>query len=172
MTIAPVIETDRLILRPNRAEDFDAYAAFYATERARLRGGVKTRAQAWIQFAAEIGHWSLRGYGFWAVEDKATGAYCGQVGLWNPEGWAEPEIGWLMMEGFEGKGYAHEAALRARAYAYDTLGWTRAASCISEGNDRSIRLAERLGATLDRRFPRDGMPDHLVYIHPAPEALQ
>ena len=172
MTVAPVIETERLILRPNRAEDFDAYAAFYATDRARLRGGVKTRAQAWIQFAAEIGHWSLRGYGFWAVENKAAGAYCGQVGLWNPEGWAEPEIGWLMMEGFEGKGYAHEAALRARAYAYDTLGWTRAASCISEGNDRSIRLAERMGATFDRRFPRDGMPDHLVYIHPAPEALQ
>lgn len=172
MTVAPVIETERLILRPNRPEDFDAYAAFYATDRARLRGGVKTRAQAWIQFAAEIGHWSLRGYGFWAVEDKATGAYCGQVGLWNPEGWAEPEIGWLMMEGFEGKGYAHEAALRARAYAYNTLGWTRAASCISEGNDRSIRLAERMGATFDRRFPRDGMPDHLVYIHPAPEALQ
>lgn len=172
MTVAPVIETERLILRPNRPEDFDAYAAFYATDRARLRGGVKTRAQAWIQFAAEIGHWSLRGYGFWAVENKAAGAYCGQVGLWNPEGWAEPEIGWLMMEGFEGKGYAHEAALRARAYAYDTLGWTRAASCISEGNDRSIRLAERMGATFDRRFPRDGMPDHLVYIHPAPEALQ
>ena len=172
MTVAPVIETERLILRPNRPEDFDAYAAFYATDRARLRGGVKTRAQAWIQFAAEIGHWSLRGYGFWAVENKAAGAYCGQVGLWNPEGWAEPEIGWLMMEGFEGKGYAHEAALRARAYAYNTLGWTRAASCISEGNDRSIRLAERMGATFDRRFPRDGMPDHLVYIHPAPEALQ
>ena len=172
MTVAPVIETERLILRPNRPEDFDAYAAFYATDRARLRGGVKTRAQAWIQFAAEIGHWSLRGYGFWAVENKAAGAYCGQVGLWNPEGWAEPEIGWLMMEGFEGKGYAHEAALRARAYAYDTLGWTRAASCISEGNDRSIRLAERMGATFDRRFPRDGMPDHLVYIQPAPETLQ
>ena len=172
MTVAPVIETERLILRPNRPEDFDAYAAFYATDRARLRGGVKTRAQAWIQFAAEIGHWSLRGYGFWAVENKAAGAYCGQVGLWNPEGWAEPEIGWLMMEGFEGKGYAHESALRARAYAYNTLGWTRAASCISEGNDRSIRLAERMGATFDRRFPRDGMPDHLVYIHPAPETLQ
>ncbi len=56
-----------------------------------------------IQFSAEIGHWTLRGYGFWAVEETASGAYCGQVGLWNPEGWAEAEIGWLMMEGFEGK---------------------------------------------------------------------
>ncbi|MEM8752318.1 MAG: GNAT family N-acetyltransferase, partial [Pseudomonadota bacterium] len=106
MTVAPVICTERLTLRPNRPEDFEAYAAFYASDRALLRGGIKSRADAWIQFAAEIGHWSLRGYGFWAVEETASGAYCGQVGLWNPEGWAAPEVGWLMMEGFEGKGYA------------------------------------------------------------------
>ena len=172
MTVAPVIQTQRLTLRPNRAEDFEPFAAFYATPRADMRGGRMTRAQAWRQFAAEIGHWTLRGYGFWAVDETATGAYCGQVGLWYPEGWAEPEIGWLMMEGFEGKGYAYEAALRARTYAYDTLGWTRAASCISDGNDRSIRLAERMGATFDRRFPREGMVDHLVYLHSGPEAPQ
>lgn len=172
MTDAPVISTERLTLRPNRPADFEAYAAFYATDRANLRGGQKTRAQAWIQFSAEIGHWTLRGYGFWAVEEASSGAYCGQVGLWNPEGWAEAEIGWLMMEGFEGKGYAYEAAMRARTYAYDTLGWTHAASCISEGNERSIRLAERMGAAFDRRFPRDGMVDHLVYVHPAPEACK
>ncbi len=168
----PVIETERLILRPNREADFEHYAAFYASERARLRGGLKTRPQAWIQFAAEIGHWALRGYGFWAVEEKATGAYCGQVGLWNPEGWAAPEIGWLVVEHAEGRGVAYEAALRARDYAYRILGWREAASCISEGNDRSIRLAERMGARFDRRFPREGMPDHLVYLHPALEALQ
>ncbi|MGB0506214.1 MAG: GNAT family N-acetyltransferase [Pikeienuella sp.] len=168
MTIAPTIETERLILRPNRAEDFEAYAAFYATERATLRGGVKSRDEAWVQFAAEIGHWTLRGYGFWAVEEKATGAYVGQVGCYYPEGWAQPEIGWLMMAGFEGKGYAYEAALCARAYAYDVLGWEQAASCISVGNDRSIRLAERMGAVLDRMHPRDGKPDQYVYIHPAP----
>lgn len=166
----PTLRTERLILRPNRAEDFEPYAAFYASDRARLRGGVKTRAEAWIQFAAEIGHWSLRGYGFWAVEEAATGAYCGQVGLWNPEGWAQPEVGWMLVEAAEGKGYAAEAARRARAYAYDTLGWTEAASCISEGNDRSIRLAERLGARFDRRHRRKGLPDHLVYLHPGPEA--
>ena len=172
MTVAPVITTDRLTMRPNRPADFEPYAAFYATPRADMRGGRKNRAEAWRQFAAEIGHWTLRGYGFWAVEEAATGAYCGQVGLWYPEGWAEPEVGWLMIERFEGKGFAYEAALRARAYAYETLGWRRVASCISDGNDRSIRLAERMGATFDRRFPREGMVDHLVYVHPAPETLQ
>ncbi len=168
----PVIETARLILRPNRPGDFEHYAAFYATDRAKLRGGIKTRAQAWIQFAAEIGHWPLRGFGFWAVEETATGAYCGQVGLWNPEGWAAPEVGWLVVGEAEGKGIAYEAALRARAYAYETLGWDVVSSCISEGNERSIRLAERMGARFDRRFPREGLPDHLVYVHPAPEAAQ
>ena len=168
----PVIETERLILRPNRPADFEPYAAFYATDRARLRGGMRTRAQAWIQFAAEIGHWALRGYGFWAVEEKATGLYCGQVGLWNPEGWAAPEVGWLVVEEAEGRGIAYEAALRARDYAYRTLRWDVVSSCISEGNDRSIRLAERLGARFDRRVSRDGLPDHLVYVHPGPEAAQ
>lgn len=172
MTTPPVIRTERLTLRPNRPEDFDAYAAFYASDRARLRGGVKSREEAWIQFAAEIGHWTLRGYGFWAVEETSSGAYCGQVGLWNPEGWAAPEVGWLMVDGFEGRGYAHEAALRARRYAHETLGWTEVASCISDGNDRSIRLAERMGARLARRTARDGRPDHLVYVHPAPEAAR
>lgn len=168
----PTIETARLILRPNRAEDFEPFAAFYATERSLLRGGRLDRAAAWRQFACEIGHWALRGYGFWGVEEKATGAYCGQVGLWNPEGWAEPEVGWMLVEQAEGRGFAYEAAMRARAYAYDALGWTRAASCISEGNDRSIALAERMGATLDYRHRRPGQSDHLVYVHPSPETLQ
>lgn len=168
----PVIETERLILRPNRAEDFEHYAAFYASDRALLRGGIKTRAQAWIQFAAEIGHWTLRGFGFWAVEEKATGAYCGQVGLWHPEEWAAPEVGWMVIETAEGRGIAYEAALRSRSYAYETLGWEVVSSCISVGNERSIRLAERLGARFDRIHPRVGLPDHLVYVHPQPEALQ
>ena len=123
-----------------------------------------------MEFAAEIGHWFLRGYGFWAVDEKATGAYCGLVGLWNPEGWPAPEVGWLLWEQHEGKGIAREAAMRARAYAFETLGWPQVASCISDGNIRSIRLAERLGAKVDRRVPRPGRPDFLVYIHPVPRA--
>lgn len=167
----PVLETERLILRANRPEDFEPYAAFYASDRAALRGGQQSRDEAFMLFAAEIGHWQIRGYGFWAVEERATGLYCGQVGLWNPEGWPEPEVGWLVVPEAEGRGIAHEAALVSRAYAYDTLGWTRIASCIADGNTRSIRLAERMGARLERRTPRPGRPDHLLYIHPSPEEL-
>ena len=167
----PILTTERLLLRPNRMEDFEAYAAFYATDRATYRGGIKSKIEAFLMFSAEIGHWYLRGYGFWAIEEKATGTYCGQVGLWNPEGWPAPEVGWLLMNGFEGRGYAYEAAVRARAYAYDTLGWSEIASCIFEGNRNSIRLAERMGAHLERRAKRDGRPDMLVYRHPSPAEL-
>ena len=76
------------------------------------------------------------------------------------------------MDGFEVRGYALEAAIPARAYAYETLGWTEIASCIPDGNHRSIRLAERMGARLKRRVERDGRPDMLVYSHPGPATLQ
>ena len=67
----------------------------------------------------------------------------GLVGLWFPEGWHEPEIGWILFEGAEGRGIAREAAEAARAHAYGTLGWTTAVSVIHPGNARSIALADR-----------------------------
>lgn len=168
MTVIPILETERLTLRPLRSEDFEEYAAFYRTERSRVRGGPLVRDEAWRQFATEIGHWHLRGYGPWAIEEKATGAFCGLVSLWYPEGWPAPEVGWVVWAKFEGQGIAYEAAVRARAYAFVTLGWPQVASCIRDGNTRSIRLAERLGATLDRRIERPDLPDFLVYLHPQP----
>ena len=102
----PVLETERLILRANRLEDFESYAEFYATDRAAHRGGVKNRTQAFLMFMAEIGHWHLRGYGFWALEEKSTGRYLGRAGLWCPDGWPEREIGWTLMDHAEGRGFA------------------------------------------------------------------
>lgn len=166
----PTFETERLILRPNRADDFDAYAAFYADDRAQYRGGPLHRLGAYRIFAQEVGHWALRGYGVWALEEKATGTYCGQVGPYFPEGWPEAEISWLLMNGFEGQGYAIEAARFARDYAYGTLGWTTAISLISKGNVPSSRLAERLGATFEKEIDFFGELA-LVYRHPAPEGL-
>ena len=164
----PTLETERLVLRAPRADDFEAYAAFYRSERSANRGGPLDRVAAWREFSAEVGHWLLRGYGPWAVDEKASGAHCGMVGLWYPENWPAPEVGWLVWEAFEGRGIAFEAAVRARAYAFETLGWPQVASCIRETNMRSRRLAERLGARLDRRVTRPGRPDFLVYLHPRP----
>jgi len=167
----PTLETERMILRPNRIEDFEAYATFYEGERSRHRGGPATRLQAWRYFTHEVGDWAIRGYGFLAMEEKATGQYLGQVGPYYPEGWVEPEIGWLLMDGFEGRGFATEGALAARAYAYDTLGWTTAISLIRAANTPSRRLAERLGATLEGERDYNGIKA-VIYRHPGPEALQ
>lgn len=146
----PVLETDRLILRAPEAGDFAAFAAFLASARSTGVGGPKPRAEAWRSFALALGHWLLRGYGMWTVLERDSGQQVGRVGFWNPEGWAEVELGWWIYDGFEGRGLAHEAARTARRYAYETLGWGPLISVIAPDNTRSIRLAQRLGATLER----------------------
>lgn len=168
----PVLETDRLILRAPREADFQAECDFYASDRCAHVGGKMDPEQVWRMLACFVGHWAFRGYGFWGVEEKATGTYCGRVGLWKPEGWPEPEVGWTLMQAAEGRGIAHEAAIAARTYAYGTLGWDTAISLIAPENARSIALAERLGATLDYEWDHARFGRTLVYRHPAPEALQ
>ncbi|EAP78392.1 MULTISPECIES: GNAT family N-acetyltransferase [Roseovarius] len=168
----PRLETDRLILRGPEASDFEAYCAFL-TDPVRAEGfGVeKNRPKAWRWFALNIGHWALHGYGYFTIEDKESGAPCGLTGIWNPEGWPEPEIGWVVFEGFEGRGIAREAATRARQWAYDDLGMTTLTSNIVPGNDRSIALAERLGARFERSYTNVEMGEDMLYRHPGPEAL-
>ena len=167
----PVLETERLILRDGRESDFEILAAFYADDEAsKYVGGPLTRAQAWGRVAFNRGHWVLRGFGNWALEEKATGDYVGWCGLWFPEGFPEREVGWGLMESKRGRGYATEAALCARAYAYEILGWDTAISLISPNNPRSRRVAERLGATYERVTQYEGFEFDL-YRHPSAKSL-
>lgn len=163
----PVLRTERLVLRAPRAGDFDAYATYYCEERSRFTGGPLDRPTAWRTFAALIGHWHLRGYGLWIVTD-AAGAAIGHVGFWNPEGWLEREIGWALYPGYEGKGFACEAAMAARNYAYDTLGWGPLTSVIAPGNERSIALAVRMGASFEKEWISPSGKPALIYRHPGP----
>ena len=167
----PVIQTDRLILRGPVSSDFEPFAEFCATERSRGIGGPISRAEAWRGLAMMIGHWELRGYGMWWLEEKATGRAVGRVGLWNPEGWPAPELGWVIYDGFEGKSLAHEAAIAARDYAYESLSWPVLISLISKDNQRSITLAECMGAKLDGTWTSPAGTVALIYTHPGPEAL-
>ena len=167
----PHLETDRLLLREYRETDFDAFAAFYQTDRSRHIAGPMTRELAWRALAAHLGHWALRGYGFWAVEEKESGQFCGHVGLWYPEGWYAPEIGWVMMASSEGKGIAHEAAVAARVHAYRVLGWETAVSMIDPDNTRSRRLAERLGCHCEGMYQHERLGPMQIWRHPKPVAL-
>jgi len=155
MHATPSLDTPRLRLRPLAEVDFNDYAALCAdAEVMRYVGdrGPLSRGDAWRQLAMLVGHWALRGYGMWAVEEIASGAFVGRVGLHYPEEWPEREVAWALARPYWGRGYAFEAATAALRVAFDTLDWPRAISLIAPTNLRSIRLAERLGEHFERNL--------------------
>ena len=165
----PTLETDRLILRALREEDFASEYEFFASDASRYVGGPLPDHRTWRALATVIGHWALRGFGFWALEDRATGTYQGRVGLWYPLGWKEREIGWTLMPHATGKGFATEAALTARAHAYDVLGWDTAISQIDPQNEASKAVARRLGASYESSYedPEYGTMEVWRHLSPA-----
>lgn len=167
----PILETERFIMRGHMESDFESEAEFYATDASRFVGGPMTRELLWRSFASLIGHWVLRGYGFWALEERNTGAYLGRVGLWFPEGWPEPELGWTLMPSAQGKGYATQAAIQTRDYAYTKLGWKTAISLIDPDNKPSIALAKRLGASEDGTYQHERYGLMHIWRHPSPEVV-
>src|SRR6516165_5103560 len=142
------LETDRLTLRMLRASDFDAYAEMCAdAEVMRYIGDGQpvARPMAWRGLAAMVGHWSLRGYGQWAAEERSSGVLVGRIGFWHPEGWPGFEIGWALRRAYWGRGYATEGARRALRYAFTDLKQQQVLSLIHPENAASIRVAQRLG---------------------------
>lgn len=139
------------------------------SDRAKYMGGPRTQGAAWRQFASEFGHWQIRGFGMFTICWRDTGESLGMVGPWYPVDFPEKEIGWFVWPEAEGKGVAHEAALEARRWVFEDLGWETAVSYIDRENTRSIQLAERLGAVPDPEAARPH-PEDIVYRHPRPEA--
>lgn len=166
------ITTDRLILRKLAAKDWPEFSVYAGAERSIPAGGPYSEGQAWRTFAMWIGHWEIRGYGLLALElRESPNKAIGIAGPFFPPDAPEPEIGWQIWDpGFEGKGYAYEAAHAARCWACATFGFKRPVSYIKEGNARSIRLAEKLGCVRDENAKRrqDGLP---VWRHPPLEAF-
>lgn len=145
------LETPRLLLRKFRASDLDAYAQMSADAEVMkfLGTGVTLgRNDAWRSIAAILGHWQLLGYGMWAIEERQTGAFIGRAGFLDPPGWPGFEVGWVLGRQHWGRGYASEAARAALEYAFQTLRRERVISLIRPGNERSIRVAEKLGERL------------------------
>ena len=145
---APVLLTERLLLRPLGPEDTEAWYAFHADPVTMCHlGSVQSRSVAWRGLCAMAGAWSIRGFSMFAVTLRDTGEWIGRVGPWQPEDWPGTEIGWGLASQFAGRGFAREAATAAIDYAVDVLGWTDIIHTIAPDNAESIALAGQLGST-------------------------
>ena len=162
----PVLTTDRLTLREPREADFGAMLAFSQSPRAAFVGGDIGRQWVWRSHLANIGHWALRGYGFFSVDTHA-GEFIGRIGVIFHDEWPEPELAWHLYDGFDGKGYAAEAALAAKADYHARISTRPLISMIDVPNTRSEALALRLGAVREKT-ETDPDGDYHIYRHPAP----
>jgi RimJ/RimL family protein N-acetyltransferase len=158
-----LLETPRLLLRPPRLEDFDAWALLHGDEiTTRFIGGPQPRATAWRSFMAMCGAWHMTGIAMFSVIEKSSGQWVGRLGPWHPEGWPVAEVGWSIAREHWGKGYASEGAAAAMDYAFDVLGWDEVYHCIHEENLASQGVARKLGSRNLRRVqlpvPFEGMP--------------
>ena len=143
----PVVETERLILRPPMAEDFDPCAAMMEdAESSRFIGGPQPRSAVWRGFCSMAGAWALFGFGMFSVVEKSSDRWIGRLGPWRPEGWPGSEVGWGLIREAWGKGYATEGATAAMDFAFDRLGWTDVIHCIDPLNTPSQAVAKRLGS--------------------------
>ena len=142
------LETPRLLLREFRESDLAAYAPMQADpEVMRYIGEGKTVTcnDTWRSIAGMLGHWQLRGYGMWALEEKTSGKLVGRAGFIDPPGWPGFELGWLLGRPYWGLGFATEAASRCLRYAFEELRRDVVISLIRPANAPSIKVAERLG---------------------------
>ncbi len=159
----PTLSTARLTLREPREADFPAMLTFNDSPRTAYLGGPLERCLVWRGLLANIGHWALRGYGFYSVDTKA-GDFIGRIGVIFHDSWPEPELAWHVFAEGEGKGYAYEAALAAKADFHARISPDPLISMIAPQNARSIALATRLGAVFERSEPGERAP-YDIYRH-------
>lgn len=160
----PTLTTTRLILRPPVYADYPAYAAFLASPRSVHMGGPFAGWAAWGMFCHDVGQWQLFGHGALMVDLRESGDCVGQVGINHGPLFPEPELGWLLYERFEGRGYALEAATALRDWAFNVRKLATLVSYCDEANARSIAVAKKLAAELDSEAPKQD-PEDLVFRH-------
>jgi len=143
----PILFTERLLLRRPAARDLDAWAAFCADPVAMAHlNGPMPRSLAWRDLCLRGGAWDIAGFSMFSVIERATGRWVGRIGPWQPDGWPGSEVGWGVAGEFAGRGYAYEASVAAMDYAVDVLGWETVIHTIAPENERSWKLAQRLGS--------------------------
>lgn len=164
---APTLTTERLILRPHTVDDFAACCALWADpEVTRFIGGrASTPEEVWARLLRYAGLWSLRGYGYLLVTDRATGALVGEVGLADfqrditPAFGDAPEAGWVLLPHYHGKGLAREAL--AALLAWGDSHFPRTVCMIDPANTPSLALAGRLGYA---EYARTSYKDHATIL--------
>lgn len=150
---APTLQTDRLVLRAHRIDDFAACAKMWADpEVVRfISGSPSTHEQSWSRLLRYTGHWSLLGYGYWVVEAKSDGRFVGEIGFADyrrnitPSLCGRPEAGWVLRSEESGQGYATEAVARAHQWADDTLRCDETVCIVAPEHPVSIRVAQKIG---------------------------
>jgi RimJ/RimL family protein N-acetyltransferase len=153
------LETERLLLRAPEAEDIDAFAEMYADpEATRFIGGVRSREQVTRWLAERRAAFARQGYGMCAVVERSSDRVIGRCGLvhWEIEGADELEVGYAFARPFWGNGYGTEAAAAVRDYAVAKLRRARLISLIDPENERSVRVAEKLGMAHEREVEFHG----------------
>lgn len=162
MNIAPTITSDRLLLREPTLADWPDFADLMTSDRAKDMGGPHSIEHAWGDFSLGIALWRLYGVGNLSIELRETKEYIGRIEINQGPRYPEPELGWQLQKGAEGKGYAFEAAVALRDWVFRETRLQTLVSYIDPANERSIRLAKRLGATVDEQArPQD--PGDLVF---------
>ena len=167
-----ILVTDRLLLRPFREADLEAYAGIVGDEETMRFLGARAldREDAWRHLALLVGHTQLLGFGLRAVEERDSGEVVGRVGLWFPAGWPDVEVSWLVRRDRWGRGYATEAATAVRDHGFQAHGIARLVSFIDPGNAASERVAEKLGAQPEAALLLRGRPV-VSWRHQPPESL-
>jgi len=150
-----IIPTSRRPLRPYRS---------------RFMGGPLSAYETWMLYAAEIGHWKIRGFGMWMIHDKATDEALGMAGGWQPAAWPEREIAWIVFPAITARATGWRRPMRVAAI-FTAKGGTGRSSYLDPKDLDSVRLAERLGAKRDADAKTIDDNDS-VYRHPTPAALK
>jgi RimJ/RimL family protein N-acetyltransferase len=144
---APRIETERLVLRQWRKDDFRPYHAIVSHPDVHKHFGPNPMSaeDCWRRLTASVGGWQFLGFGTWGVEEKGSGELVGNVGFFNAWRDLEPEMGWIMAAETHGKGMALEACRAALEWAEGNLAPTPMWAIIAPANQPSIKLARKLG---------------------------
>lgn len=173
----PMIETERLVLRRHRAADLDACAAMWGdAEITRFIGGKPfAREDVWARLLRYVGHWSMLGFGYWAIDDKASGKFIGELGFADFQrdispALDAPELGWALARHAQGHGYAIEAVRAATIWGDRHFGISHTVCMIRPDNLPSIRVADKAGYRQQRQLLYKGLP-MLLFARSTPHTV-